>query len=354
MFVLTLEINKKCNLNCTYCYLGKKGSAEMSFEEVKDIILVLLKEVEKKHKDKSLKINFLGGEPLLSISLIQKLVQFCNVQAQKRTIKNIYTVTTNGTIMNQKIMKFMINNNFGIKLSLDGNEKIHDLNRRTLGNQGSFKMIEKNFRYFAEYENRMQKYIQVANVVTHNNYMNMIETLDFLIERGFCNIDTAFDSMYEWKKEELEVIEEMIIDNIERYIQYAIERKAYWRLLYIINKSRSANSRVYSCRAGIHSCYVEHNGHVWPCPSAIGSKYEIFIKDGKIDNSSIQKLDRMDHLQRQKCLKCPDLKWCKIQGCIINDDKSICSPIKIDCWFTHLSKRVCQLYGRDLKKIFSC
>lgn len=247
----------------------------------------------------------------------------------------------------------MINNNFGIKLSLDGNEKIHDLNRRTLDNQGSFKMIEKNFHYFAEYENRMQKHIQLANVITHNNYMKMIETLDFLIERGFCNIDTAFDSMYEWKKEELEVIEEMIMDNIGRYIQYAIEKKVYWRLLYVINKSMSANSRVYSCRAGIHSCYVEHNGHIWPCPSAIGSKYEIFVKDGKIDNRSIQNLDRMEQPQKQKCLECSDLRWCRVQGCII-DDKSTCSDSKVECWFTRLSRKICQLYGGELEKIFSC
>lgn len=355
MFTLTLEINQKCNLKCSYCYLGEKETAEMSYEVAENVILIILKKIEKQDQRKRiLKINFLGGEPLLSIALIQKLVNFCNIQSIERNVKIIYTITTNGTIINREILNFMINNNFGIKLSLDGREKVHDLNRKTLLNQGSFKIIENNFSFFAEYENRMQKYIQVANVVTHNNYMNMIDTLDFLSERGFCNIDTAFDSTYDWEDIELKVIEKMIMDNIERYIQYAVEGRTYWRLLYKINKSKSMNNRVYSCRAGINSCYVQYNGRIWPCPSAIGSKYEIFTRNGTIDNKSVHELDRMKHPTKQKCIGCSDLKWCRAQGCIINVDKGLCSTSKIGCWFTHLSRRIIHLYGEELENVFMC
>lgn len=32
MYTLSLEIINKCNLNCTYCYLGEKKNTYMSLE----------------------------------------------------------------------------------------------------------------------------------------------------------------------------------------------------------------------------------------------------------------------------------------------------------------------------------
>ena len=35
MYTLSLEIINKCNLNCTYCYLGEKKNTYMSLERLK-------------------------------------------------------------------------------------------------------------------------------------------------------------------------------------------------------------------------------------------------------------------------------------------------------------------------------
>ena len=34
MYTLSLEIINKCNLNCTYCYLGEKKNTYMSLESL--------------------------------------------------------------------------------------------------------------------------------------------------------------------------------------------------------------------------------------------------------------------------------------------------------------------------------
>ena len=76
MYTISLEINQRCNLRCRYCYLGEKNEERMS-------LLVGCKSLDiafaetKKHKDKKLWVNFIGGEPLLDFELIQELVHYC-------------------------------------------------------------------------------------------------------------------------------------------------------------------------------------------------------------------------------------------------------------------------------------
>ena len=38
MYTLSLEIINKCNLNCTYCYLGEKKNTYMSLETAQKAI----------------------------------------------------------------------------------------------------------------------------------------------------------------------------------------------------------------------------------------------------------------------------------------------------------------------------
>lgn len=40
MYTLSLEIINKCNLNCTYCYLGEKKNTYMSLETAQKAIIV--------------------------------------------------------------------------------------------------------------------------------------------------------------------------------------------------------------------------------------------------------------------------------------------------------------------------
>lgn len=44
MYTLSLEIINKCNLNCTYCYLGEKKNTYMSLETAQKAIDIAVHE----------------------------------------------------------------------------------------------------------------------------------------------------------------------------------------------------------------------------------------------------------------------------------------------------------------------
>ena len=72
MYTLSLEIINKCNLNCTYCYLGEKKNTYMSLETAQKAIDIAVHEANKQH-DRTLMVYFIGGEPLMAFNLMFNL-----------------------------------------------------------------------------------------------------------------------------------------------------------------------------------------------------------------------------------------------------------------------------------------
>ena len=72
MYILTLEINQKCNLKCRYCYLGQKNGSQMDMSTAKNAILMAFKKAVL-HKDHKLWIDFVGGEAFLDYIRLQQM-----------------------------------------------------------------------------------------------------------------------------------------------------------------------------------------------------------------------------------------------------------------------------------------
>lgn len=122
MYTITLEVNQICNLRCGYCYLGEKTKQKMTEEIAHKSLEIALLNVEK-HRDRRLWVDFVGGEAFLSFPLLQDLVEYIEKEAKKRDVKVSYSATTNGTIMNEDMLEWLVKYRFQLKLSIDGSKK---------------------------------------------------------------------------------------------------------------------------------------------------------------------------------------------------------------------------------------
>lgn len=59
MYTLSLEIINKCNLDCTYCYLGEKKNTYMSVESAKKAVDIAVHEAQKQYDKKRQMIKFI-------------------------------------------------------------------------------------------------------------------------------------------------------------------------------------------------------------------------------------------------------------------------------------------------------
>lgn len=77
---ITFQVTSGCNLRCSYCYEHHKGAEHMSIETGRKIVDYLLDLYEQGDSDfinrntRAVVLDFIGGEPLLEASLIEKSV----------------------------------------------------------------------------------------------------------------------------------------------------------------------------------------------------------------------------------------------------------------------------------------
>lgn len=167
---VTLQVTQNCNLRCAYCaYSGKYEQRThtnriMSFEVMKDSVDFAMKH---SYGVDILHIGFYGGEPLLEIKKITKLIEYIRQKYPERKIQ--YTLTTNGTIFTDNIIRFLIESGINITVSLDGPKELHDANRVFASGEGSFDKIMENLQYIKKYYPDFFKKVSFNTVIAPEN-----------------------------------------------------------------------------------------------------------------------------------------------------------------------------------------
>ena len=177
-----ISLNARCNLNCSYCHFASKKNNqytklnEFSSEEV-CVLCENLRNYVKSHNVPSFKLGIVGsGEPLLSFDSLKAIVNYF-ANSDIRNVVKMYVIS-NGTLLNEKMVRFFYENNDLIELnvSLDGDPEI---NKRLRGTYPDLSVYKRIF-------GRMPK---INAVVTKEIIDNQNRILAFFIENGFNEIN---------------------------------------------------------------------------------------------------------------------------------------------------------------------
>ena len=148
-----LNLTDSCNLACKYCFVQQKPHF-MTLDTAKKAVEWLVKNLKKREelgkKNERIHITFFGGEPMLLYDeIIVPLVLYIEENYPK---KFYFSITTNGTLLNEERIKFFNEHNIGLLLSIDGAKTTQDFNRPQRNGEGSFDLIEKNIPYILKYK----------------------------------------------------------------------------------------------------------------------------------------------------------------------------------------------------------
>ncbi len=155
---ITFIVTKDCQLACKYCYLvGKNNVERMSWDTAKKAIDYIIAN-EADMPEESVVFDFIGGEPLLEVELIDKICDYLKVEMYNKQHHwfNSYriSITTNGlNFNNEKVQSFVKKNrnHLSITITIDGTEKKHDINRvYKVSGKGSYKDVVKNIPLWLE------------------------------------------------------------------------------------------------------------------------------------------------------------------------------------------------------------
>ena len=107
---ITIYMTQKCNFKCSYCFeagrLAKAAEPEVGMRALD--FLFENADFEQEY----LTCTFFGGEPLLEYKQMRRLVEYGNELAEAHSIPLLFNVVTNGSLLDDKVIAYLVDNNF--------------------------------------------------------------------------------------------------------------------------------------------------------------------------------------------------------------------------------------------------
>lgn len=270
MHALSLAVAQKCNLGCTYCYAqqGDFGgpAKNMSFETASRAVDLLLDSCTPGGK---VNLAFLGGEPMVNRPVLRQVTQYASQQALDRGIDMRFSITTNGTLLNEDDAEFFETHGFAVTISLDGARDDHDKLRPFKNGSGSFDRIVARIAPLLQIQKRMQVSARVT--VTPLN-MDLPRTLQQFIDMGFHSVGfspllRSPNGLNQMDGEHLTQLLEGMIGCGLQFEQQVLKGNRY-PFLNMVNALRELHGgthRPYPCGAGAGYFGVSADGELAAC-----------------------------------------------------------------------------------------
>jgi uncharacterized protein len=133
-----------CNLDCAYCFFLSKemlypGSR---FRMADELLEAYVRQLIEAHAGvPEVQVAWQGGEPtMMGVDFFRRSVELANRYLQQGQ-RAVYTIQTNGTLLDEEWAGFFSENDFLVGISIDGPRELHDAYRVNKGGKGSFDQV---------------------------------------------------------------------------------------------------------------------------------------------------------------------------------------------------------------------
>ncbi|MBL7056497.1 His-Xaa-Ser system radical SAM maturase HxsB [Candidatus Woesearchaeota archaeon] len=136
-----IVVTLRCNFKCVYCHSASKPMNQthhdMSLETAKKTVDFIFQS-----PSHYITIEFQGGEPTLNLSAVKFITKYAKElnKVYKKDLR--FSIVTNMSTMNEKILEYLLQENIGICTSLDGPKEVHDKNRFYIGGKGTHDTVK--------------------------------------------------------------------------------------------------------------------------------------------------------------------------------------------------------------------
>jgi uncharacterized protein len=264
---MSLILTENCCAQCSYCFCGEKYQRDISEETARRAIDWLLSD-ETSGLSEELRVDFWGGEPLMRLDLIKQLIPYARAQARKLGKQISFNMTTNGVLLNASTLDYLLDQEIGFMISLDGLKEIQNKNRPLVGGQGSYDIIAKNLQHiFAKVSDA-----KVRMTITADDAHRYHENVIHLHELGFARIASSPAFETDWDEERMEAYRQSIFKLADWYMEQFRQPKARIPAIKLFEDQilRMASGDFHQekrhlCGAGRRYVTVDIDGAIHPC-----------------------------------------------------------------------------------------
>lgn len=146
---LALDVSGGCNLRCAYCAESMTLPRRNPMDKA-----MLTRAIEAlfawSKPEARLSLQFGNGEPLLQPKLLKAAGKIARKLAKKHERTVGLSLTTNGTLLDDRIIKWLVEDGWEVKVSLDGRRADHDRYRTDVKGCGTYDRIKRQVRRLAD------------------------------------------------------------------------------------------------------------------------------------------------------------------------------------------------------------
>lgn len=223
---VTFCVTESCNLACTYCYECHKSSRRMSWETAKQIVDSLFVGEFLDNTAPAIILDFIGGEPLLEIDLIDRTVEYFKRKAfQLKHPWSYYymiSISTNGVLFEDARVQEFIRKNYehlSIGISIDGDRTLHDSCRVFHDGSGSYDVVSKAAKHLLKLYPRAGTKVTLAP----ENLPHLVGAVQHLYALGYHNIyaNCVFEDV--WRQQH----PQLFYDKLVELADWMIDNEVY-------------------------------------------------------------------------------------------------------------------------------
>lgn len=343
--MIMLWLTPKCNLRCSYCFKGKISPAEPK-QITPELVADRIVEHCAAHSDRSRsnRLLFTGGEPFLEFDFMKKFARHLRkIQPENSPFKLL--VQSNTTLLDNEHIQFILEEDVGYGVSLDGPEHIQNKQRPFRNGGGTYGQVIRSIKALKQAD----KKIGALVVVTRESARVMPEITSHLIGLGMTSfafapvrvMGNASDRMAPDPKEFVDglytSLREVIYPHFKATNEFVNERFAATILSFLLCPIDPATPNMCHkspCGAATQAIAIDcKTGDVYPCDDL---PYEEWIL-GNLQQSSIKEILMNPLVEQLKCRspraivecnECYAKSWCHCYcpGMALAEHGSIMSP----------------------------
>jgi uncharacterized protein len=314
---LILHVTEACNLRCAYCYQAEGGRSvekgehntgcrNMSLEVAEGAADFLF---EHSGPLEEVVFVFFGGEPLLNLETIRCVVDRATSQAEGSGKKVSFALTTNGTVLNDEVARFLDDKGIGVTVSMDGFQEVHDRYRRFPDESPSYGVILPRVKELLRTAKRKPV---VARVTVAHEPDRVGQVLDHLLGLGFVEVGfapvTTGHPDFQLDEQGMDRLLAEFKDLAEAFLHAALQGRVlgFSNLIDLLVSLHQGEVMNYPCGAGLGLFSVDPQGDLYLCQRFTGQ--DAFRMGDVFEGFDGDRLDRFreeaDISNKEACKNC--------------------------------------------------
>ncbi|MBC7466060.1 MAG: radical SAM protein [Bdellovibrio sp.] len=301
---LTVNVTQVCNLKCVYCAAGGDGTYGDPVNRINvEKTLPQLKFFLEKLKDGStFSLSFVGGEPLLYPEAICLIYDYVMLQTAGRNIRSRFMITTNGTLITDKVLDILRAMKIHITVSLDGESTINDQVRPSKDGRSSTALTVDGIKKLVGIKSNLAS-LGIAGVYSAKN-LEVKKSYLFFKSLG---VDW-FEFNFSYTEKDMAAQTEYL-SQMKEIAQLAWDAggEAEFRRIKAFNlyfQTLDSQQRIENfCGAGKTFLMIDAKNQLYTCPWVVGEKDEIVGIGASLD---LEKLDKYQKplIELNNCQTC--------------------------------------------------